>query len=313
MSGKVIRAMFIIFFFMMVTVQIIPNNVTAIGEPEVSLEFGEGGNAQEASVGPGDHNPAKFQCSVSVQDTIGSGVQGVYIELESSSEQGWESGVAPNLFHLYPGSSADFAVSVIAPFGTSSEIEDTVTISGYAEYSPGGSKTEITPIYGTIKIRPYYEFTLRPITEHIMTSPGSVEKFVLSIENIGNAINSFSIELESHDELEELGYEFELSDSTIVIPEKENRTIEVSVIIPEYLMRLDEFKGYNIKIKILSKEQIHDERNTRTWGLYLGVSQDNIFLSYEFVISIIIIIAIVISGIVLWRFKKRKRNKKYKS
>lgn len=308
MSGKVIRTFILIFFLVIITIQTLSNNVTAIGEPEVSLEFGEGGNVQEASVEPGNHNPAIFQCRVSVQDTIGVGVQGVYIELESSSEYGWGSSVAPYLFYLYPGGSADFNVSVMAPFGTSSSIEDTVIITGYAEYSSGGSKSKITPIYGTIKIKPYHTIKLQPIIDYIKTSPGSEANFVLSIENNGNAVNRVTIKLEENDELEEKGYESELSDSTIVIPEKANKTIEITVIIPEHLMQLNKYKGYNIGISVFSEEQTFDERDHLRWKLYLGVYQKDIYLTYEFVISTVIIMAILISIIIFKRRRKGRRK-----
>lgn len=311
MSGKVIRTLFLIFFLLLVMVQSVPNNVTAIGEPEVSLKFDDGGNVQEASVGPGDPHAVRFQGSVSVHESAVSNVQSVHVKLESSSDQGWELVIHPDEFYINPGNSDDFELTVRVPFGTSSEIEDTITVTGFAENYPSGSGgIEIPPIYGTIKIKPYYQVTLRPITNHIKTSPGSEVTFVLLIENNGNAINRFSIELENNDELDEKGYEFELSDSTIVIPEKENKTIEVTVIIPEHLTQLNEHKGYAIRITIISEGQTFDERDHRIWEFYLEVYQKDIYLTYEFVISIIIIIAIVISVIIIKRFRKSKRKTK---
>lgn len=311
MSGKVIQTLFIIIFIVIGTVQILSNNVTAIGEPVVNLRFDDGEAVQEASVGPGDPQAVIFHCTVSVQESIGSDVQGVYIELESSSEQGWESNVQPDIFYIYPGNSETFEVVVSIPFGTSSEIEDTITVSGYAENYPSGTGgTEITPIYGTIKIKPYYQFTLHHFNEQIKIKPGTEEQFEFLIENTGNAITRFSIEVEDFDKLEDKGYEIEFSHTTIVIPEKENRSIKVTIILPEHLMWLDEYYGfsYHIKIKVISEGQTNEEANHKYTSLNLLVFQDNIFLSYEFVISIIVIIAIVVSGIALWRFKKGKRS-----
>ncbi|MCK5559906.1 MAG: hypothetical protein KAJ51_04910, partial [Thermoplasmata archaeon] len=177
----------------------------------MSLKFDDGGNVQEASVGPGDPHAVRFQGSVSVHESAVSNVQSVHVKLESSSDQGWELVIHPDEFYINPGNSDDFELTVRVPFGTSSEIEDTITVTGFAENYPSGSGgIEIPPIYGTIKIKPYYQVTLRPITNHIKTSPGSEVTFVLLIENNGNAINRFSIELENNDELDEKGYEFEL-------------------------------------------------------------------------------------------------------
>ena len=44
MKGKVIRSLFLISFLLLLIVQFIPINVTAIGEPEVNLEFKDGEN-----------------------------------------------------------------------------------------------------------------------------------------------------------------------------------------------------------------------------------------------------------------------------
>ncbi|MCK5562295.1 MAG: hypothetical protein KAJ51_16970, partial [Thermoplasmata archaeon] len=211
MSGKVIQTLFLVFFILIGTVQIIPNNVRAAGEPVVNLRFDDGEEVQEASVGPGDPSYVIFHGTVTAQAGIGSNVQSVYVRLESSSQQGWTNSIHPEEFIVNSGESEPFEIGVKVPFGTSSDIEDTITVTGFAENYPSGSGgIEIPPIYGTIKIKPCYQVTLRPITNHIKTSPGSEVTFVLLIENNGNAINRFSIEIENHDELEEKGYEFEL-------------------------------------------------------------------------------------------------------
>ena len=308
MSWKVIKSFLAILILLVGTVQIIPNNVEAIGDPVVNLRWDEGKEVQHANVAPGDSGNVAFTGTVSADIPAGGAFQDIIVNLRVSSEHGWSSSIEPSTILLDPGTEeAPFTVVVKVPPETSYYIDATIMVDGTAQPFPGSSTSEIDPLYGTIKIQQYYRFSLGSETEYIETSPGTDVIFELEIMNEGNARDKFSCEVANLDEITRNGFDVELSHSMVEIPEKGRLTIKISISVPEGSKGLGKT---NIELKVNSEAQPQNERIYQNFVFTVKVTEDNIFLTTEFWSVIIGIIIIAVCVIIFWKYKKRHDNLK---
>jgi uncharacterized membrane protein len=289
--------------------QIIPVNVAAVGDPEVTLEWDSGQEVQYADVRPGESGLTTFTGTVSADLPLGSAIQDVRIELRASSEHGWDTCITPETVILNPGNEEkSFSVTVQVPPETSTSVDAIITVWGTAWAFPGSdnSETEVPPIYGTIFVDQYCRFKIGSKQSFFDTEPGSEVQFDVFIRNEGNGQDQYQISIKNLDELEDDGFEVSIDREMIEVPEKGNGTVVVTVQTPEG--GLGEFVNYKkeIEIGVLSKHDL--EMKYQHDILVVRVRNDIILESDEFYNFVIVIIIVVLVIIIIWQYRKRKKE-----
>jgi uncharacterized membrane protein len=307
MKGKAICSICIIFILLFSFCQIIPVNVSAVGEPVVDLRWYEDQEVQYADVRPGESGLVLFPATVSADIPFGSSVQNVMVELRASSEHGWGATVMPAVINVDPGTEViPFSVTVEVPTGTSATTQATVIVDGTATTYPGNTQSEIDPLYGTILINPYSRFTVGSNSPYLETTPDSEVEFEVFIQNEGNAIDRFEISIINLDDLADDDFEVSVDPETIEIPEKGKGTITVTVKAPE--ASLGESVNYRKDIEIQFISKLDPDMKGNYYQLNVRVKNSSVLESENLFTYIIVIIVAVICIIFLWRYRKKKKK-----
>lgn len=308
MLGKSERiiVMSLITFFLFI--QLIPANVESVGPPKVYILMNEGEEIQEADVTPGQHGLVTFNCKVISEPQPGGNVQKYIVSITAISEQGWSTSVNPLQIAIKPGEEAPFQVDVTVPTQTSCEIIDEISISGKAVAYPGAMQTVLEPINGQVRVIQFCQLSVSSPNPDIKTSLNQRKAFNLRIMNTGNGRDTFSIEILNLDDLDRKGFTVTLSQEMIDIESHEEATIQVAVTTPASSGAIGK---HEIELEVGSEGNNDGTTAKKYFALTMEIPGENILITYEFLISIIILIAIIVCvGYLLWKRKKKKSTGK---
>ena len=303
MKGKAIRTICIILILLLSLCQIIPVNVSAVGDPVVELRWDDGQDLQYADVSPGSSGQVAFTGTVSADLAAGGAIQDVRVNLRARSEQGWTTSITPTVVTMNPGTEeAPFTVTVTVPPETSCQQSSMIIVDGTAEATPGTSSCEVPPITGTILIEQYHKFNLDSSNAYIETKPDSDIEFELTIFNLGNDEDKFSVRVLNLDSIEKNDFKISIIPEEIGIPEKGSGVIKIKVEVPEMDFGVNEV----IKFEVGVRSDLGYQYNPieQTYEFRVRVKDEIIFFTTEFIISIILIIAVVVAIILIWKRKK---------
>lgn len=309
MKGKVIRTLCIILILLLSLCQIIPVNVSAIGDPVVQLRWDDGQEVQHADVEPGEPGTVSFTGTASADLQAGGAVQDVRVELRVTSEHGWDATVTPAVFMINPGTEEKaFEVVVRVPPETSTSVDAFIIVSGTATAFPGSdsSQTEVPPITGSIIVTQYFRYIFGCNKPYIQSEPGEEVQFELFIGNQGNARDTYVISVPNLDDLVDDGFDVSLDRETIEVPEKGNGSVIVTVQSPE--AGIGELADYKKNIEINVRSTLDPEITHKTFVLTIKVESGDILESENIITYIIVIIVVVICIILLWRYRKKKKE-----
>jgi len=312
MKGKAVKAFILILILILGMCQVIPHNVSAIGEIIVELRWDDGQDVQYADVEPGNSGLVTFTGTVSVDIQAGSAVQDVRIELRVSSEHGWDATITPEIVMLNPGTEEkQFMATIRVPTETSTTVDAIITVGGTAMPFPAGpadDETEIDPLYGTIIVDQYFRYEVASDPHYIEAEPGEEVQFKVTVRNEGNGKDQFEISVSNLDDLEKDDFEISVDPEMIEVPEKGSGTVVITVKTPE--AGIGEFVNYEKNIDLNVRSKIDPEMNYQNYDLKVRVQNDDIldsvFNSSDFLIYIILIIVAAVVILFIWKRKKAK-------
>ena len=198
------------------------------GMPTVNIALTE--QSKVANVGPGETGVVTFTGIISV--TLN---QATRVVVSLIAEDTWGSAVAsPSSVLFSANGDRPFGVSVRARPRESFTNMGTVVVLGRWTMYPGALSGPANPpqgAVGRVDINQFFKFTLKSPKAFIETSPGSQIVYTLTIQNRGNFMDTFSIDITNYDKLSKKHFEVVLTQSNIEIlenPAEENIRIQVN-------------------------------------------------------------------------------------
>lgn len=209
------------------------------GMPTVNIALTE--QSKVANVGPGETGVVTFTGVISV--TLN---QATRVVVSLTAEDTWGTAVAsPSSILFSANGDKPFGVSVRARPRESFTNTGTVTVLGRWSMYPGGLSGPANPSQGAvgrIDINQFFKFTLKSPKAFIETSPGSQIVYTLTIQNRGNFMDTFSIDVTNYDKLSKKHFEVVLTQSNIEIlenPAEENVRIQVNTPLDWTLYKVE--------------------------------------------------------------------------
>jgi hypothetical protein len=297
MKGKVVKAVLIIIILVLGIIQIVPECVEAAGVPKISIIFDE--SILAFDVRPGS------DCTEIITGRVISDepARDVRVILQAYTDQNWMCTVDPTEIIVPPRSEAPFSIEIVAPPETSFYKPCTLYVEGTAGLYPGSSMYSIAPITGSLRVRQYSKFTMGCSKPIIETQPGAKEIFEVSIINMGNARESYNLEIVNIDNLDQDGFTVTISNSKIEVDEKDNATFQVKVTVPT---GMDGMGTHNIEIQVKPEDMEVDDAQAQTFTLTAKVSEDKIVFTTEFQIIILIVLIAIVVSILFIKFRRKK-------
>jgi hypothetical protein len=269
------------------------------GAPTVNFAFTEQSNT--ADVGPSDTGEVQFNGVVSVDIN-----EATKVIVNIFADDTWNSSVVkPKILEFTGNGEKQFNVSVWVPLGTSFTENGLLTILGNWTASPGNYSSSAHPIQGAvarIDINQFYNFNLTSSKDYLESSPGGQLVFTLTIHNLGNWMDTFSIEILNEEELNKKGFEVILTQSNIEISEKPGEEkIRIQVKTP---MKSGE---HEIKVQVKSDKGIMEGLAAQNYTFKVKVAKSSgaspIPTGLEF--ASVLLIALLIG----WIIERRKFRK----
>jgi hypothetical protein len=284
----------------------IPQNDQQPGLPTVIISLQE--TSQTAHVGPSDSGEVVFNGTVSVSSNPAT-----QVEVTLMAEDTWgTSTVIPSTLTFPRSGIESFTVHVLAPAQESMSNPGTVTVTGRWELVPGGLGGPADPVSGVtgrIEIGQFYAFSITSPQTHLQGSPDSQMVFSITIQNNGNGLDLFSIEIVNERELIDKDFDIIMTQKEIEIlesPAEDNVRIQVSV--PPSSKSLGQT---TIQVEVKSDHGVGEGVPAQNIDLVVEVSGENFVLTTEFSYILVIILGLIILGIFLfWRRRRRRRKKK---
>jgi hypothetical protein len=114
------------------------------------------------------------------------------VTLNSSTDIGWASQVSPTTTVFTSTTPQSFSCTVIVPAGTANSQYGNLVVSGLA-VAGGYQSTAVTK--GIIAVDPFFRCNLSSDSPYCEISPGDQAFFTLRLNNTGNAVDSFELEI----------------------------------------------------------------------------------------------------------------------
>jgi hypothetical protein len=223
------------------------------GMPTVNIALTE--QSKVANVGPGETGVVTFTGVISV--TLN---QATRVVVSLTAEDTWGTAVAsPSSVLFSANGDKPFGVSVRARPRESFTNTGTVTVIGRWSMYPGGLSGPANPqqgAVGRVDINQFFKFTLKSPKAFIETSPGSQIVYTLTIQNRGNFMDTFSVDVTNYDKLSKKHFEVVLTQSNIEIlenPAEENIRIQVNTPLDWTVYKVE---YSSIKVQVTSDKGV---------------------------------------------------------
>jgi hypothetical protein len=114
------------------------------------------------------------------------------VTLHSSTDLGWVSQVSPTTTVFTNTTPQAFSCTVIVPQGTANSQYGNLVVSGLAV---AGGLQSVANSTGIIAVDPFFRCNLSSDSPYCEISPGDQAFFTLRLNNTGNAVDSFELEI----------------------------------------------------------------------------------------------------------------------
>ena len=256
-----------------------------------------------AKVGPGNSGVATATGKVVILRWPSSNVQRISVFLDVESN-GWSATVSPPLITFNYGDrmAKPITLFVMAPqialYNESRDVKITGTWKAFPAGSSGALSTgEVRPDDVLIKVEQYFYVFLDSPEPYKTAWPGTPVDYTLVIENRGNGLDSFHIEVMNAKALAAAGWAVRIERSSVDIPANGKKEVRITVYPP---LKNTGWRNdvMEIPIKVTSKGSVMNETlETQTYSFYyrqFGLDLDPV------PIGIIIIIIVVIIVVLKW-------------
>jgi hypothetical protein len=234
------------------------------------------------------------------------------VEVSLSAEDTWGAGkVSPSNFIFTQSGEQSFVANTTARPRESTKNIGTITVTGRWVLQTSGLSGTANPSQGAVgrvEIAQFCAFTMKSPKTFIETSLNEEKVFVLIIQNKGNGNDIFVVEIDNSEELLDKDIEVLLSRTQVEISENPaEEIVRISVKVPS---NADAIGSHEIIIKVSSNLEEFQNEPAQYFTFGIRIPTDNIFISSEFMISLPIIVCVAIVSIILiWRRRKKKRLK----
>lgn len=283
----------------------IPQPVSGIqGLPTVKIALTE--PSKTAHVGPGDTGKVVFSGMVRV--TLN---QATRVVVSLDADDTWDSAVvSPESLLFSANGEQPFTVNVTAPPRESFSTIGSVTVTGQWVMYPGGLTGPAKPpdgVDGRINIAQFYDFELISPKTLIETSPGEQVEFKLVVQNNGNGMDVFSIDVQNLNELNNKGFQVTLSQVNMEV--LENPAEDIITIVVNVPSSASSLGNNDIKIEVSSVNGASENVPTQTFTFVVRVPNESIVATTEFSFIIVIIVLITVGSIFFWWAKRKGKIK----
>ncbi len=258
-----------------------------------------------ANVGPEDDGLVTFDGSVHVTKPPATEV---IVTLSADSDL-VSATVSPVTLTFQTEGEQEFSVSARANSGESAETVGTVVVTGTWRLTPGGFTGTAQPAEGVtarVLIAQYYDFSLSTNTNKVETNGGDTVEFDLTIQNEGNGLDTFFIEVTNENDLNDKEFQVSVSESEVDIYEHQSSIIKIFVTTPE---NTGEGK-HELIVQVTSDNGATEGLSPEK--LVYEIDHSPSLVSNQTIIFIIIIVVIIVCLLLFWRRKKKKRKNKKK-
>jgi hypothetical protein len=232
----------------------------------------------------------------------------VNVVISFSASDTWSSSsVSPPSILFTESGQKTFTVQVQVPRNEKYNSEGFVTVSGIWTIYPGGKSGSCDPVTGRIIVGQFYNFSIIGGRTLIETDLDSKTEFTFDIQNSGNHVDTFYIEVLNLEELNKKGFKVTVSPSKIEISQGLIESVKIIVETPE---DTDMRGQHKIKVQVTSVTNMEPNISPKelTFDLNLKMTDDTaISESYSSLLIILVIIIVILVSVWYWR-RKKKRN-----
>lgn len=206
---------------------------------------------QIAKVSESAQGTVQFSGTVSIDKLP---VERVVVTLTTSVDAGWASQCSPSSMLFTSTAPQSFTVTVIVPQATPSNIIGTLKIDGKAV---GGGLQGLTNTQAIITVAPYYRVMMESDMPYREITPGSQAFYSFKIWNVGNAIDSFELEIVNLKDLVQKKWTVTLSSNQIAkVNPNEYKTVRVTCQSPrDWVIWKSEPTMINIKSSSMNAKE----------------------------------------------------------
>ncbi|MBN1389948.1 MAG: hypothetical protein JXA22_04830 [Candidatus Thermoplasmatota archaeon] len=278
------------------------DEVEAIGAPAITITITQ--PRVTAYVAPGQDGIVTFTGKVEAMIPWDPSVQYLIVQLTADAG-GWPASNPPALIFNKATKLRDFTLSVQVPVETSKKTQQSLSLTGRWNYSPGITGGTIAASTAIISVEQYYQFSVGCEKPYVQVSPGSSLGFRLRLINEGNAGDRLRVEVKNLKELADQGWTVQLSQDKFAVPEKQEKVLTVSVTTP---VKWNVWKNAvtTIQLRIISAqaESLGQASDIADYSIY--VRQKGVSIpGFEPGLAII---ALAMISVLIFGFAKRKRS-----
>jgi len=267
------------------------------GPDRLSLELDY--STAEAVVSPSEKGTAVFTGNVTVDAIRG---ERIVVGLTSWVSAGWQSSCIPSSLVINDNDPHPFVVNVTVPENERAAVIGNLTIEGQ---SRGGGIVTTANVTATITVKPYYRVMIDKEGSALReVPPGGKAEFTLKVWNVGNAIDSYSLELTNNKELRDKGWD--ISINVTLTPKLDVGRFQLFMLTAKAPSDLAPYKNEPTGIDI--KASSTETGGTVSQSIQVRVVQKGVNATNT--TAIVMIIAVVMTALVLlviWRRRRRAR------
>lgn len=301
MLKKGVTVVIILFINMSFLIITIPETAEAISTPYVEIRWAKGQEVQSVDVHPGASGLVSF-CGTVSADLV-SGSPDVKVNLSASTDRGWPVIITPEVMILWGGiEEKPFSATVKVTHEALQNEIGSITLGGEVILYPGNVRYGIRPITGSIKINQYYQYYMTSYQPSKQVTAGNKLGLNISINNIGNGVDIFELDLDNSDQLNKNDIKVRFLENFEVQPKKSALTD--IVLKTSYQTKPGK---YEIKFTLGSiynetGKNILEQTNF-TFTIFI---KDN--YQYPLTISFFIVGIIIISVLIFKKIQVRKKS-----
>lgn len=267
-------------------------------EPEVELSLVE--ENVTSTCNPDGSGMANFDGIVSI--TMNQVVR-VVVTLTASDTWG-TAVVSPSSILFDQSGEKTFGVSLQVPSDEEYNSKGTMTVSGKWSIYPGGLSGSVEPIAGNIIVGQLINFSISSSQQNVIVDQGSEKVLKVTIQNRGNYLDSYSINIKNYDELVRLGFRVELDLNVVEIPEGERVTFTIKIKAPDKEMSLLKHNVV-IEVKSINGEQYNMPSKSLTYGLTIATKKST-KLTNNSIIWIIGLLIVILILLIIFRWVRKR-------
>ncbi len=216
--------------------------------------------------------------------------------------------VSPSSILFSQTGEKPFAVSLQVPSDEEYNSRGTMTVSGTWSMYPSGLSGPAESATGNIIVGPIINFSISTSQQNVIIDQGSKKDLELTIENRGNYIDSYSINLKNNDELTSLGFQVELESNIVEVPKGESETITITVYAPNKDISLLN-NNVVIEVNSINGQAYNTPSKTMIYGLTISTKKSSRITDQSIIWIIGLLIVFLIILIFFRWFRKRNTNK----